>query len=577
MSSQLRDNRGYTVLHSLLAYNRTTIGDILVPLVTAILRAAEEVDFAAEFPLGRIKYDDVCHMKQFFSDIGEIKSDIAAMASATEQLICTESQQLRGGEEPIRTLVNTTNDRANNCQRRLKLLQTENAHITREQSESKEEKKFNYSDDLRVREENVIMLLSNFLDEMKLYEEATEEFAVDVTELNGDAATSTIRKRGGSLRLLLDQNNRAKWSPLHLICVQGGFTHGKVPLFRVILQEHQGSNRQKLLSLLDRQNRNVLHHLLESEVPSDDTFQAVHYVIGQDYSLLLQKDDRGKTPLDYVFARHEMHVHSGRTGMSDGYTIQERNERNYLLLKVLIGYLERGEEAVANDEDVSNDAIIPQNLLHAVCRLPMGVCPEQMFKVLFKGVTGLEKDVDEDGNTALHLLLANPSYKGETETSQQQSYLSHNRTNEHSQRVFRYVLASNRDAIYVQNKSGHLPLRIAMDTGRREVLSDLIMVNHQAVQLDKRLEGSPKLMAHMLGVVASLSHSLGPDIEPKIVDTVVHPLDTMFELIRGKPDIISFGGSGIDARDADMKEEKCQGKKTWRKKLNPFRLFSRSR
>jgi hypothetical protein len=40
----------------------------------------------------------------------------------------------------------------------------------------------------------------------------------------------------GSWRLLADQNNRASWSPLHLICVQGGITHGKVSLLKALLQ-----------------------------------------------------------------------------------------------------------------------------------------------------------------------------------------------------------------------------------------------------------------------------------------------------------------------------------------------------
>jgi hypothetical protein len=588
------------MLHNLLAYNRTTAGDELIPLVTAILRAAEEIDFAAEFPVGRIKYDDVYHMKQFYKDVEAIKSDIAVISSATEQLITalndnkallratSTTEKSQNSSEAIRTLISNTNDRAKNCKKRLELLQEENSHIEEEQSKVKEKKP--NTDDLRVREKLVTNVQREFNDEMERYEQSQKEVInkintqhneeVDDAELNGDATTSTSRKTGGSLRLLLDQHNRAKWSPLHLVCVQGGFHHGKVPLFRALLQDRQDDSCRQLLSLLDRQNRNVLHHLLEIQVPSDDTFEAVHYVIRRDYSLLLQKDDRGKTPLHYVFDRHHMHVHSTRTSLSNGHTVEERNERNYRLLKVLIGYLDRGEEAAvrtteANDEDVRNDDIIPHNLFHAVCRLPMGICPENMFKFLYKGVTSLEKEVDENGNTSLHILLANPSFSGE---GKQSYHLPYNRPFDQSRREFRYVLASNRDAIYTTNNSGHLPLRTAMDAGHRGVvLSDLIMVNHQAVLLDKRLEGSPKLMAHVLGVVASSSDTLEPDSEPKIVDNVVHPLDIMFELIRGKPDIVSFGGSKVEV--LDVKEGKRldpEGKKTtWRKKLNPFRLCSR--
>jgi len=598
VSSELRDDRGYTVLHSLLAYNRTTAGGDLVPLVTAILRAAEEIDFAAEFPVGRVEYDDVYHMKQFYQDVEAIKSDIAVISSATEQITTalrddealfiatstTEKSQKSSGEA-IRTLISNTNDRATNCQKKLELLQKENSHIVEEQSKVKEKKP--NTDDLRVRENLVTTLQNKFSHEMERYDQLSKEVinkinaqneALDNAELNGDATTPTSRKTGGSLRLLLDQNNRAKWSPLHLICVQGGFTHGKVPLFRALLQERQDDSSHQLLSLLDRQNRNVLHHLLEIQVPSDDTFQAVHYVIGRDYSLLLQHDDQRKTPLRYVFDRHYEHIHFTRTGVSNGHDVEDRNERNYRLLKVLIGYLVRGEKtAVTNEDDVSNDDIIPQNFFHAVCSLPMGVCPENMFKFLYKDVTSLKNEVDESGNTTLHVLLANASYAGETQTSQLQSYVPHNRASNQSRRDFRYVLASNRDAIYAVNNSGHLPLRIAMDAGHKgAILSDLIMVNHRAVLLDKRLDGSPKLMAHVLGVVASSSDTLEPDSEPKIVDNVVHPLDTIFELIRAKPDIVSFGGSGVEILDVKGEKEIYKvGKKTWRKKLNPFRLCNR--
>ena len=571
VSSQLRDERGYTVLHSLLAYNRTTDGDELIPLISAILRAAEEVDFQAEFPLGRVKYDDIYHMKQFYHDIEVIKSDIASIETATEQIITTPKEN-KAAIATFTTEAFKILNRAENCKKKLELLQEENLHIKKELSESKE--KTNNTDDLCVREELVNKLQSKFSDEMKRYQESQKE----VTGTDLTAATSTDgRRTEGSLRLLLDQHNRAKWSTLHLICLQGGFTRGKVPLLRILLQEHPDSSQQ-LLKLLDRQNRNVLHHLTEISVPTDDTFQAVHYVIGQEYSLLLQKDDRGKTPLDYVFDRHYMHANSARSRLSNGNTVEERYENTYLLLQVLVGYLERGEGSAGtyaiNEEEVNNDDIIPQNLFHAVCRLPMGVCPELMFKFLFKGITSIEKEVDENGNTALHLLLANPSYTGEGNASQQQSYRPRNRAYNQSQREFRHVLASNRDAIYAENNSGHLPLRIAMDARRRDVMTDLIMINHEAVLLDERLDDSPILMAHVLGVVASSSDVLEPDSEPKIVDDVVQPLDTMFELIRARPAVVSFGRSeALDSEDG--KRLDLEGKKSWRKKLNPFRFFSR--
>lgn len=559
MSSGLRDERGYTALHSLLAYNRTTDGEELVPLVSAILKTAEDVDFKAEFPLGRVKYDDIYHMKQFYSDTQDIKSDIAAIDSATEKLISTPKDKNKVALSVLTTEAAKISIRVENCKRKLELLQEENSHIKKELSEAKEET--NNTDDLSAREEQVNNLQSKFSEGVKRYEESLKE----VTGADLNAVTSTDRKTGGSSRLLLDQLNRAKWSPLHLVCLQGGFIRGKVPLLRVLLENPYSS--EQLLSLLDRQDRNVLHHLTEISEPTDDTFRALHYLIGRDYSLLLQKDDRGKTPLDYVFDRHYMKSSRRNNGPS---------KKGHLLLQVLVGYLERGEGAQgasATDEEVNNDDIIPQNLFHAACRLPLGTCPELMFKVLFNGATTAEKEVDENGNTALHLLLANPSYAGEGNASQQQSYRPRNRAYNQSQREFRYVVASNRDAVHTQNNSGHLPLRVAMDAGRKDVMTDLIMINHEAVLLDERLENRPILMAHVLGIVASTRDVLEPDSEPKIVDDVVNPLDTMFKLIRARPAIVSFGRS--EALDAEKEKSNLGGKMSWRKRLKSFRFFSR--
>lgn len=572
MSSELRDERGYTVLHSLLAYNRTTDGNELVPLVSAILKTAEDVNFNAAYPLGRVKYDDIYHMKQFYSDTEAIKSDIAAIEAATEILMSTPKDTKVVLSEAAKISI-----RVENCKRKLEVLQEENSHIQKELNESSEEKK--NTDDLCAREEKLDSLQCKFSDGVKRYEESLKK----VTGADLNAVTSTDRKTGGSSRLLLDQLNRAKWSPLHLVCLQGGFMRGKVPLLRVLLDNPYSS--QQLLALLDRQDRNVLHHLTEISEPTDDTFRALHYLIGRDYSLLLQKDERGNTPLGGVFEHYYKNSNRRNNRRNNGNSLsrdEERERKEYLLLQVLVGYLERGEGALGasaadDDEEVNHDDIIPQNLFHAICRLPSGTCPELMFKFLYKGTTCAEKEVDENGNTALHLLLANPSYAGkEGNASQQQSYRPRNRVNNQSQKEFRYVVASNRDALYTQNKSGHLPLRTAMDAGRRDVMADLIMLNHEAVLLDERLESRPILMTHVLGIVASTRDVLEPGSEPKIVDDVVNPLDTMFKLIRARPAVVSFGRTEASA----MEEEKANfGGKTlsWRKKLNPFRLFSRSR
>ncbi|KAL3816051.1 hypothetical protein ACHAXA_010356 [Cyclostephanos tholiformis] len=126
----MRDDRGYTALHAIAAYNRWTDGREIVPVVRTILRAADEVDYAPSLRL----YADVS-----VNDVDEISS------------------------------------------------------------------------------------------------------------------------RRGSWRLLSDQENRASWSPLHLVCVQGGIARGKVPLMKAMLQVDEDERVEvvsqfqcRTLMLLDR-------------------------------------------------------------------------------------------------------------------------------------------------------------------------------------------------------------------------------------------------------------------------------------------------------------------------------------
>jgi len=197
-SSHLRNQRGYTALHTLMAYSHSTPGDDLVPLVKAILRAAEEINYGVEFRIGR-------------------------------------------GDEGCR--------------------------------------------------------------------EAEGEYKINTNEIvEGEGEPKKVRRMGGSWRLLLDQNNRARWSPLHLICVQGGITHGKIAVIKALLQmdgdENDGGElnqyRQRILTILDRQNRNILHHLLDIVVPSD--IEAVGFVAALTPSLLFQQDNREKTPLQVLYS-----------------------------------------------------------------------------------------------------------------------------------------------------------------------------------------------------------------------------------------------------------------------------------
>ena len=86
--------------------------------------------------------------------------------------------------------------------------------------------------------------------------------------------------------------------------MQGGITHGKVSLLKALLQinnddrHHQGtfitliatavSQRQyQILTLLDRQKRNILHHMLDIFIPAEDTADTIRLAVSCVYGPII--------------------------------------------------------------------------------------------------------------------------------------------------------------------------------------------------------------------------------------------------------------------------------------------------
>lgn len=120
------------------------------------------------------------HMKQFFNDVEAIKSDISAVGDATEQInalkdkavLATSETEEAQISEMIRTLVEGTNGRAKTCKNLLGLLKEENSNLKKEEKAK--------PTDLRVRENLVNTLLRKFIDEMKRYQNAQQQYKTDV-------------------------------------------------------------------------------------------------------------------------------------------------------------------------------------------------------------------------------------------------------------------------------------------------------------------------------------------------------------------------------------------------------------
>jgi len=121
------------------------------------------------------------HMKQFFQDVENIKSDISAVTSATEQITTLKDRAVLATSETeesqisdtIKTLVTDTNGRAKKCKNMLGLLKEENASLKKTEGAAK-------PTDLRVRENLVNTLLRKFIDEMKRYQNSQQQYKTDV-------------------------------------------------------------------------------------------------------------------------------------------------------------------------------------------------------------------------------------------------------------------------------------------------------------------------------------------------------------------------------------------------------------
>ncbi|KAL7498920.1 hypothetical protein ACHAWT_008610 [Skeletonema menzelii] len=121
------------------------------------------------------------HMKQFYQDVENIKSDISAVTSATEQITTLKDKAVLATSETeesqisdtIKTLVTNTNGRAKKCKNMLGLLKEENSNLKNDPKQCK-------PTDLRVRENLVNTLLRKFIDEMKRYQNSQQQYKTDV-------------------------------------------------------------------------------------------------------------------------------------------------------------------------------------------------------------------------------------------------------------------------------------------------------------------------------------------------------------------------------------------------------------
>ena len=532
VGSSLRDERGYTVLHQLLAYNRGVNGDDLVPVVRAILAAADAIDYGSAHRLG--------------GSVGN-----AADVDANEF-----------------------------------------------------------------------------------------SFNVNDVALNDVISEDDDESARGAWRLLADQNNRASWSPLHLVCVQGGITHGKVSLLKALLQinnddrHHRGtfitltatavSQRQyQILTLLDRQKRNILHHMLDIFIPAEDTADTIRLAVSMVPSLLYQRDVRGCTPLEYVLSRLVDNTNNSnsqnprrRKHLPNNYGNDTRGigkQRNYTVLKLLVEcmYTDNTATSISDTNEGEGRRVQQQqirsrrNVLQMACLLPRAACPYDGSLISYlcstnastlevqdissrtlstrrwersNGTTNnggiptinMAGEVEEGGNYALHLFLLNKSYSRATNNSDKSNYNELLHTTEVN--ILHALIDAHHDAISIRNANGEFPLHIAMKAGRRRAVS-ILLTEYPVAVLHNASMFNVHHYVHILGCITAPINLIGVgehNSSCRYDDVECRCVTIIFNLLRARPDIVSVasnktrscsGGIVLRSNDTSKNGEKKDGRR----------------
>jgi hypothetical protein len=198
----------------------------------------------------------------------------------------------------------------------------------------------------------------------------------------------------------------------------------------------------------------------------------------------------------------------------------------------------------------------------------------------------LASEVDERGNHALHLFLSNESYarggsNAETTTAGDDGDATLLRTAENKIAVA--LLNAYRKAISIPDGNGDLPLRIAMKAGRRRAVPALLAEYPEAVFSDGSMLDA-KLYVQVLGCISVPPHDFflandefggrdggSADDDTERAKIQRRCITTMFNLVRARPDVVSFAGSGgtpESNEEVDKSDEKSKdGSSLERKKM----------
>ena len=306
--------------------------------------------------------------------------------------------------------------------------------------------------------------------------------------------------------------------------------------------------QKKIVTLCDNEGSNILHRLLSHSIRSS-LFQFIRFVVAMAPALLNQRDNHGYIPLDFAVALTTTHEDLPTPDKMEEYRVIKllvyclefyARDRVGDLRSVNENVLSHGDESEMTDEEEYEpyiDIAARRNVLQTACLLPQYCYTYRLICYLLdprtsaleardrsthKPYINMAKEVDKNGNRALHLFVSNKC--GSDDAYDEGTELG----------VIASLYEEDQFAILTVNGENTTPLQLAMQAGRRFAVTALVtfqplVVFHDDVMID------PKLFAQLLNLVSQAHQhdNIFASVPRRII------LTTLFLLLRDRPEIIS--------------------------------------
>ena len=156
----------------------------------------------------------------------------------------------------------------------------------------------------------------------------------------------------------------------------------------------------------------------------------------------------------------------------------------------------------------------------------------------------LPEEKDEVGNHALHIFLLNESYANPMENGDGDDARRSNHSHQSVEyQIVKALIASHPSSISTPNDDCNLPLKLAMQSGLRNVIALLVVEYPEAVLMDPSLDNIKIFSEVLISISLSLKNRSSTNVNEEAVVAGEVPeeskmLSALFYLIRSRPDVV---------------------------------------